>query len=727
MASSPSPSPSPSPPPLAAHTGCTAYLYEEMDFGAVRLSAPLTVLAVLHIGVFAAVAALLAVCRRRARSGSHAASRALVLPVYARLLGFGVAYALLRFALLLALGWSALPPVAAALTTAALLATRHAIVDGTTVFLAREYYGADAIRIGVRFTAAWGAVVFAAWCAVALGVGGLSAAESLASHPRSAFSIVASAIVLAAVAAIVLGPRVSARWRAALRRCGIRPRPAFLILAAYDIAVYSTLAIRGAIGLSGTAADCGAFFLIDNVLVALFPAVMYWALWRDSLFLCLLDTPGAAIAAAQAAALSDTEGRYTLLDEEAMHSYVVRTASAPLLDYRLLFFRHELREGSTSTVFHGKYDSRDVAIKEIMCPDLARDEVVKCCREAAFMARLHHRNVIEFLGVCAMPPHIYLVSRFYANGDLYAYLRTKGPFTLPRILRMALDAASGVAYLHTRSPPIVWRDCKTANFLVDTGGTVVVCDFGESRFLESAPASGATAAAMVFPSSPGGSAAKPGQEAPRWWQRVAITFGLPGPRKASQTVPSGVDASALLGAIASADDVFAVDEDASGMLRASPDRGSGEPSNFGSGASGLPSSASAANMSYNSYIPGLNTTIVSSHSMRQHLLTTGIGTPGYAAPEVILCRSDYTLAVDIFSLGIVLWEIFTADDPFPDLPAEEVLSQVLAGERPPIPDACPVAYARLIRECWDEVPERRPTALRVVKVLEGMQGAEDGD
>ena len=54
-----------------------------------------------------------------------------------------------------------------------------------------------------------------------------------------------------------------------------------------------------------------------------------------------------------------------------------------------------------------------------------------------------------------------------------------------RLLNMALDAAKGMLYLHTRTPPIAHRDLKSANLLVDSQWHVKVADFNLSRALES--------------------------------------------------------------------------------------------------------------------------------------------------------------------------------------------------------------------------------------------------
>eukprot|EP01018_Ginkgo_biloba_P004268 Gb_23974 [translate_table: standard] len=71
---------------------------------------------------------------------------------------------------------------------------------------------------------------------------------------------------------------------------------------------------------------------------------------------------------------------------------------------------------------------------------------------------------------------------FISSGSLFRILHknTQG-LDLRRRLRMALDVARGMNYLHHRNPPIIHRDLKSSNLLVDKNWTVKVGDFGLSR------------------------------------------------------------------------------------------------------------------------------------------------------------------------------------------------------------------------------------------------------
>eukprot|EP01096_Ripella_sp_DP13-Kostka_P016473 TRINITY_DN802_c0_g2_i2.p1 TRINITY_DN802_c0_g2~~TRINITY_DN802_c0_g2_i2.p1 ORF type:complete len:613 (+),score=284.80 TRINITY_DN802_c0_g2_i2:197-1840(+) len=95
-----------------------------------------------------------------------------------------------------------------------------------------------------------------------------------------------------------------------------------------------------------------------------------------------------------------------------------------------------------------------------------------------------------------------------------------------------------------------------------------------------------------------------------------------------------------------------------------------------------------------------------------------IGTPLYMAPEVMRGQT-ITEKVDVYSLGIILWEVVTQQHPFSHHNSYPRYSNsVINGERPPIPASCPHSLADLMRQCWDAQPENRPTVVGVITKLE---------
>jgi serine/threonine protein kinase len=99
------------------------------------------------------------------------------------------------------------------------------------------------------------------------------------------------------------------------------------------------------------------------------------------------------------------------------------------------------------------------------------------------------------------------------------------------------------------------------------------------------------------------------------------------------------------------------------------------------------------------------------------------GTLPWTAPEV-LRREVYTSACDVYSFGIVLWELAQpkACTPWASTEASEIGALVVAGRRPLLDSATAMGEdARaLIPECWAGNPEDRPTAIEIVSRLEGL-------
>jgi serine/threonine protein kinase len=82
----------------------------------------------------------------------------------------------------------------------------------------------------------------------------------------------------------------------------------------------------------------------------------------------------------------------------------------------------------------------------------------------------------------------------------------------------------------------------------------------------------------------------------------------------------------------------------------------------------------------------------------------------------------YTTASDVYSLGVVLWELLTCAVPFDGASFMDLVRRVgKEGEHPPIPRGTPRRFASLLRATWHPDPARRPSALRVVDALRKIQ------
>lgn len=96
-----------------------------------------------------------------------------------------------------------------------------------------------------------------------------------------------------------------------------------------------------------------------------------------------------------------------------------------------------------------------------------------------------------------------------------------------------------------------------------------------------------------------------------------------------------------------------------------------------------------------------------------------VGTPLWMAPEVLnrTNRPALVTNTDIYSLGIVMWEIAALDNkPYKQkLELKQFIAQVTQfGLRPVIPSDCPADYIKIMKKAWDQDPKQRPTARELV-------------
>ena len=90
----------------------------------------------------------------------------------------------------------------------------------------------------------------------------------------------------------------------------------------------------------------------------------------------------------------------------------------------------------------------------------------------------------------------------------------------------------------------------------------------------------------------------------------------------------------------------------------------------------------------------------------------------YIAPEV-LSGEEYTKAADVYSFGIIAYEIVTGFPPYPDIPHDKDLAmKICNGLRPKIPFHTPKLITRTIMRCWDARVTHRPTFEELYEELE---------
>ncbi|XP_058093804.1 probable LRR receptor-like serine/threonine-protein kinase At1g67720 isoform X2 [Magnolia sinica] len=147
-------------------------------------------------------------------------------------------------------------------------------------------------------------------------------------------------------------------------------------------------------------------------------------------------------------------------------------------------FSKKIGKGSFGPVYYGKMkDGKEVAVK--ILADASNHGTEQFVNEVALLSRIHHRNLVPFIGYCEEESQRILVYEYMHNGTLHDHLHDsanqKHLDWLSR-LTIAEDAAKGLQYLHSGcNPSIIHRDVKTSNILLDISMMAKVSDFGLSR------------------------------------------------------------------------------------------------------------------------------------------------------------------------------------------------------------------------------------------------------
>ncbi|VDK17452.1 unnamed protein product [Anisakis simplex] len=105
-------------------------------------------------------------------------------------------------------------------------------------------------------------------------------------------------------------------------------------------------------------------------------------------------------------------------------------------------------------------------------------------------------------------------------------------------------------------------------------------------------------------------------------------------------------------------------------------------------------------------------------------VTSLAGTVRWMSPEMLLANENnkITIATDVWSYGIVLWEMLTREVPHKSLNELRVASLIADKHLTPvIPKKCPVEFKRLMKNCWKRVPEARHNMRQITDELNKMR------
>ncbi|XP_075503105.1 putative serine/threonine-protein kinase PBL23 [Primulina tabacum] len=143
-------------------------------------------------------------------------------------------------------------------------------------------------------------------------------------------------------------------------------------------------------------------------------------------------------------------------------------------------------EGGFGRVYKGHIESKniDVAVKQLDRNGFQgnREFLV----EVLILSLLHHPNLVNLVGYCADGKQRILVYEYMHNGSLEDHLLDVGPGEEPldwhARMKIAAGAARGLEYLHeTANPPVIYRDFKASNILLDENFNPKLSDFGLAK------------------------------------------------------------------------------------------------------------------------------------------------------------------------------------------------------------------------------------------------------
>lgn len=119
------------------------------------------------------------------------------------------------------------------------------------------------------------------------------------------------------------------------------------------------------------------------------------------------------------------------------------------------------------------------AVKEIRKTDYRIFDLDK--KEIELMKRLSHPNLPSIIDVIERKDSLLIVMDYIEGRSLEAILEEQGAMPEQMVIGWAIQLCKVLAYLHSRSPAIIYRDMKPANVMLKPDGTVMLIDFGAAR------------------------------------------------------------------------------------------------------------------------------------------------------------------------------------------------------------------------------------------------------
>ncbi|MCO5587244.1 hypothetical protein L7F22_041191 [Adiantum nelumboides] len=152
-----------------------------------------------------------------------------------------------------------------------------------------------------------------------------------------------------------------------------------------------------------------------------------------------------------------------------------------------------LGRGAFGPVYKATLSNKSIIAVKVLADNSKQGEK-EFQNEVLLLGRLHHKNLLSLVGFCSEGGHRILAFDYMTNGSLAARLHDERhePLTWAQRVSIAQDVARGIEYLHDGAvPPVIHRDIKASNILLDSFMVARVADFGLSKEVDlDMPASG---------------------------------------------------------------------------------------------------------------------------------------------------------------------------------------------------------------------------------------------
>ncbi|KAL3819157.1 hypothetical protein ACJIZ3_005062 [Penstemon smallii] len=177
-----------------------------------------------------------------------------------------------------------------------------------------------------------------------------------------------------------------------------------------------------------------------------------------------------------------------ILEKLTSSKICVKKGSIAAIEYQLLVAATNnfgkgniLGEGGSGHVYKARFsEDFNAAVKKLYAGGKEAEKEFK--NEVELLSKIQHQNIISLIGYCLHGEARFLVYEMMENGSLDFHLHgpsRKSKLSWHQRMKIALDIARGLEYLHEHcNPPIIHRDLKTSNILLDSNFNAKLSDFG---------------------------------------------------------------------------------------------------------------------------------------------------------------------------------------------------------------------------------------------------------